>query len=188
MIVARLEIDSSGHVRVAAPNAIIDPAGTTENERADLRARLDAGLAQSWPSVAPLPLEFDGRVFHKPGGVAPQLEWDGAEKRMTMVFYSGNRTAIRVKLDPMQEYNWPKYAVSRPATKTAAHTRAVAATILTPREETVPAASQAAVSAFRVLWKYQVTITPTTTSENFHRNMPSARYFAGFDDHSVKPL
>src|SRR5258705_5135051 len=87
-----------------------------------------------------------------------------------------------------QEYNCPKYAVSRPAIKTAAHTRAVAATTLTPHEETAPAARQEAASRFRVLWKYQVTTTPRTTSENFQRNIPSERYFAGLDDHSVNPL
>ena len=103
MLVARLEIDSGGRLRVAAPNAIIPPAGMSENERAKLRARLATDLAQSWPSVAPLALEFDGRVFHKPGGVAPQLEWDGPDKRMTMVFYSGNRPSVRVKLDAIQD-------------------------------------------------------------------------------------
>ena len=103
MIVARLEIDSGGHVRVAAPNAIIDTPGMSEEDRTDLRSRLETGLVQSWPSVKPLPLEFDGRVFHKPGGVAPQLEWDGAEKRMTMVFYSGNRASVRIRLDPIED-------------------------------------------------------------------------------------
>src|SRR5258707_6971543 len=98
------------------------------------------------------------------------------------------RSAVRAFRGIPQEYSCPKYAVSRPAINTAAHTRAVAATTLTPHEETFPDAFQSAASALRVLSKYTVTTTPRTTSENFHKNMPSERYFAGLDDHSVKPL
>ena len=105
IVVARLEIDSSGAVRVSAPNAITDPSKTSKQERADLRQRLDAGLAQSWPAVAPMPLEFDGHVFHKPGGVAPQMEWDSAGKKMTLVFYSGNRPSLHVPLDSVSEFS-----------------------------------------------------------------------------------
>jgi hypothetical protein len=104
IIVARLEIDSGGHVRVSAPNAITDSAPVTDSERAALHARLQAGLAESWPSVAPLPLVFNGHAFHKPGGVAPQLEWDKAHQRMALVFYSGNRPSIRVGLGAVQNF------------------------------------------------------------------------------------
>ena len=104
MVVARLEIDSAGAVRVSAPNAIADLAGMSENERGDLRERLKSGLDRAWPSVAVLPLEFDGHAFHKPGGVAPQLEWDRAAKRMTMVFYSNNRPSVRVPLEEVTEF------------------------------------------------------------------------------------
>ncbi|HXJ03340.1 MAG TPA: hypothetical protein VNH44_19125 [Micropepsaceae bacterium] len=104
MIVARLQIDGSGHVRVSAPNAITDTAPLSDDDRAALRAKLESGLAASWPSVAPLPLEFDGHAFHKPGGVAPQLEWDKAAKRMTLIFYSGNRRSVRVPLDAVADF------------------------------------------------------------------------------------
>ena len=104
IIVARLEIDSAGQVRVSAPNAITDAAPVSDSERADLHARLESGLALSWPSVAPLPLVFDGHVFHKRGGVAPQLEWDKSARRMILVFYSGNRPSIRVALAPVQTF------------------------------------------------------------------------------------
>jgi hypothetical protein len=95
IIVARLEIAVDGKVRVSAPNAIsqLSPA-----ERIELVRELQARLDVSWPAVAPLPLEFDGSVFRKPGGVAPQLEWDSSRKRMTMVYYSGNRNSVRVAL------------------------------------------------------------------------------------------
>lgn len=104
IIVARLEIDSAGNVRVSAPNAITDAAPVSDGERAVLHTQLQTGLAESWPSVAPLPLVFDGRVFHKRGGVAPQLEWDKAHQRMILVFYSGNRASIRVPLDSVQNF------------------------------------------------------------------------------------
>ena len=104
IIVARLEIDSAGSVRVSAPNAITDAGPLSEGERSVLHERLEAGLAESWPSVAPLPLVFDGRVFHKPGGVAPQLEWDKTAKRMTLVFYSGNRASIHMPLAAVQTF------------------------------------------------------------------------------------
>ena len=104
IVVARLEIDSSGAVRISAPNAITEPGKMSKQELADLRQRLDYGLAQSWSSVGPLPLEFDGHVFHKPGGVAPQLEWDDAGKKMTLVFYSGNRPSLHVPLDSVADF------------------------------------------------------------------------------------
>ena len=105
IIVARLEIDSAGVVRVSAPNATITSADMSKVDRADLRAKLEDGLASSWPSVAPLPLEFDGHAFHKPGGVAPQLEWNASAGRMTLVYYANNRPAIRVALDPVKNFD-----------------------------------------------------------------------------------
>jgi hypothetical protein len=105
VVVARLEIDSSGAVRISAPNASANVTQMSKEERADLRKRLDAGLAQSWSSVGPLPLEFDGHAFHKPGGVAPQLEWDNAGKKMILVFYSGNRASVHVPLDPVANFD-----------------------------------------------------------------------------------
>ena len=105
MIVARLEIDAAGMVRVSAPNAITDRAQPSESDRADLRKRLETGLAVSWGNVEPLSLEFDGHAFRKRGGVAPQLEWDGAEKRMTLIFYSGSRRSVRVPLDSVDEFS-----------------------------------------------------------------------------------
>jgi hypothetical protein len=105
VIVARLEIDSAGHVRVSAPNAISDKQPLSEGDRAELRAKLEDGLASSWSRVVPLPLEFDGHAFHKPGGVAPQLEWDSVSQRMTLIFYSGNRRSVRVPLNVVSDFS-----------------------------------------------------------------------------------
>src|ERR1700730_2662434 len=62
-------------------------------------------------------------------------------------FRTGNWPAV---LMLRQEYSDPKYAVSRPVVKTAAHNREETAASLTPREETVPFASQAAASRLMV--------------------------------------
>jgi hypothetical protein len=107
IIVARLEIASNGKVRVSAPNAITSDSPLSPAERAGLVQQLQTRLAASWSSVEPLPLEFDGHVFRKPGGVAPQLEWDEDRKRMTMVYYSGNRTSVRVALTSVGEFGTP---------------------------------------------------------------------------------
>ena|SRR6185436_10113168 len=105
VIVARLEIDSAGHVRVSAPNAVSDQKPLSDGDRRDLRAKLEDGLSASWPHVAPLPLEFDGHSFHKHGGVAPQLEWDGAKRRMTLIFYSGSRRSVHVPLEAVKDFD-----------------------------------------------------------------------------------
>jgi hypothetical protein len=108
IIVARLEITDNGRVRVSAPNAITSEQPLSPAERASVVQQLQARLAMSWPAVAPLPLEFDGKVFRKPGGVAPQLEWDAERKRMTMIYYSGNRTSVRVALTSVGEFGASK--------------------------------------------------------------------------------
>ncbi len=74
IIVARLEIADNGKIRVSAPNAITGEQPLSPAERASVVQQLQARLATSWPAVEPLPLEFDGQVFRKPGGVAPQLD------------------------------------------------------------------------------------------------------------------
>ena len=107
IIVARLEIAASGSVRVSAPNAITGDSPLSPAERAGLVQQLQTRLAASWSSVKPLPLEFDGSLFRKPGGVAPQLEWDAERKRMTMVYYSGTRSSVRVALTSVGEFGAP---------------------------------------------------------------------------------
>jgi|SRR5215471_7917114 len=106
IIVARLEIASNGSVRVSAPNAITSDAALSSDDKNDLHKKLEDGLAQSWPSVEPLALEFDGKAFRKPGGVAPQLEWDADKKRMSLIFYSANRgrATVRVPLAPVRDF------------------------------------------------------------------------------------
>lgn len=95
MVVARLEIDAKGNVYLSAPDAT-GLSGIADDQRAALKARLSQGLDEAWSAVEPRQLDFDGRVFRKPGGVAPQLEWDGSH--MTAVVYLGMHPAVRVPL------------------------------------------------------------------------------------------
>ncbi len=104
IVAVRLEIDAKGTVRVSAPNAVTDKGNLSPVDRAGIRADLTKRLGQSWNLVQPLPLEFDGEAFRKPGGVAPQLEWDAEHKQMTMIYYSASRPSVRVKLAPVEEF------------------------------------------------------------------------------------
>src|ERR1700681_532717 len=95
---------------------------------------------------------------------------------------------MRAHPSRQRRYKDPRYAVSRPPTVTAAHNKQVAAAILMPREDTVPAASQAATSRLKVLWKYHIATEAMMTRANFVSNITSPRYCAGFVSHSVNPL
>ena len=103
MIVARLEIDADG-VRVSAPNAFMNFAAMSDDQRAAMRANLQYKLAEAWGHVGIMPLDFDGKVFRKPGGVAPQMVWDDEGKQMTLVVYPGVHATIRVPLVPVSEF------------------------------------------------------------------------------------
>ena len=103
LVVTRLEIDSKGNTYLSAPNAT-DIGNASDADRAAIRQRLADGLSVAWGEAQPLQFDFDGRVFRKPGGVAPQLEWNPDEKAMTAVIYLGMRPAIRVPLHFVQAF------------------------------------------------------------------------------------
>jgi hypothetical protein len=107
MIAARLEIVPGGIVRVSAPDAFVDIASMSATDKAQLRDRLEEGLAAAWPQVMPLDLEFDGKVFRKPGGIAPQIAWDKATGQMTLFVYAGTHATIRVPLEPVENFDTP---------------------------------------------------------------------------------
>lgn len=98
LIIARLAIAADGSARVTAPNAFRNYAAMQPFERELVRNELRAELDRSWPHVQPVRFDFDGKVFRKPGGVAPQLEWDDPKKVMTMIFYAGTSPTIRVQM------------------------------------------------------------------------------------------
>ena len=103
MVAARVEIDSKGLVSIAAPNA--EDVGDDENKRAEMRNHLAAGLAQSWDQVEPRLMDFDGRVFRRPNGIAPQMIWEKDKKQMWIVAYLGRKPAIKFLLHPVDDFS-----------------------------------------------------------------------------------
>jgi hypothetical protein len=49
-------------------------------------------------------MDFDGRVFRKPGGVAPQMEWNPDSKKMTVVVYLGMKT-VRIPVHVVKDFS-----------------------------------------------------------------------------------
>lgn len=104
IVVVRLEITTKGDIFLSAPNAT-DVGGVAAEQRPAIRQRLADELAAGWSSVEARPLEFDGRVFRKPGGIAPQLEWNPDTRQMTAVLYFGTRAALRVPLRGVSNFD-----------------------------------------------------------------------------------
>jgi len=109
LIDARVEIGSNGEVRVSAPD-LVNVTADTDDDRAALHQRLAAELADDWDAVEPRPMDYDGHVFRKPGGVAPQLIWDKDSGRMTMVVYIGNRPGMNITLAPVADFDKDPWA------------------------------------------------------------------------------
>lgn len=108
-IAARLEIDGNGAIYVSAPDTL-NGAAASEDERQAIHQRLAQELAGDWGAVEPRRMEFDGKVFRKPGGVAPQLEWNPDTKQMTMIVYPGAQPSVRLSLHAVREFSdnpWP---------------------------------------------------------------------------------
>jgi hypothetical protein len=104
MVAVRLEISDKGDIYLSAPNAV-DIANAPAEERPAMREHLAEELATGWASVEPRPMDFDGRVFRKPGGIAPQMEWNPDSKQMTVVLYFGMHTALRVPLRAVAQFS-----------------------------------------------------------------------------------
>jgi len=82
----------------------------TDDARAGLRQHLADSLAAGWSDVEPRPMDFDGRVFRKPGGVAPQMEWNPDAKQMTVVLYLSTQTTLRVPLRAVSQFSANPFA------------------------------------------------------------------------------
>jgi hypothetical protein len=109
MVAARVAIDDEGYVKIMAPNAEL--IGSDPKARQEMRDNLSSGLLAGWDRIDPRKMEFDGTVFRRPGGVAPQLEWDPQAHRMTMITYLGRGHPIRFKLHAVDDFSddpWPK--------------------------------------------------------------------------------
>jgi hypothetical protein len=109
MVVVRLEISPKGEIYLSAPDAM-DIEGVAEDQKQAMRQRLADGLQASWSDAQPRQLDFDGRIFRKPGGVAPQMEWNPDSKQMTVIVYLGMHPAIRVPMRAVTNFSsnpWP---------------------------------------------------------------------------------
>jgi hypothetical protein len=104
MVDAWLEILPNGTVRVSAPD-LTDIGAPTDEERVLLQARLASQLADGWGEVEPRKFDFDGRVFRKPGGVAPQMEWNPKTRQMKVVFYFGKQHSLRIVMHPVKDFD-----------------------------------------------------------------------------------
>ncbi len=104
MVAARLEIEPNGMVRASAPDASLSP-GASDQDRTNLRQRLAGDLAAAWEDAVPKPMDFDGREFHKPGGIARQMIWDADKKQMTLVLYLGTNPAIYIPMHAVGDFS-----------------------------------------------------------------------------------
>ena len=99
-----IALDSKGDIYLSAPDAT-DIGNAAAEDRAAIRRKLAEGLSVAWGEVQPRQYDFDGRVFRKPGGVAPQLEWNPDQKSMMAVVYLGLRPSIRIPLHPVADFS-----------------------------------------------------------------------------------
>jgi len=109
LVAARVEIGADGQVKVSAPD-LTNAQGAKPERLAQMREQLSADLATAWDTVAPRPFDFDGTTFRKPGGVAPQMEWDKDSNQMTLELYIGANPALPVPLRPVDGFHdnpWP---------------------------------------------------------------------------------
>jgi hypothetical protein len=110
MIAARMEVEADGTVRVSAPD-LSNISAANEDDRVAMRQKLSDGLAAAWSDVAPRKMDFDGKVFRKPGGIAPQMVWNADAKQMTVVVYLGVRPSISIPLRAVSDFSanpWPQ--------------------------------------------------------------------------------
>lgn len=103
MVVAWLEIFPDGKVKVSAPD-ILGVGDVEDDQRRMLHARLAQKLQSNWPLVEKRAMDFDGQVFRKPGGIAPQMEWNPSTREMKLVFYFGLQKSIRIKMRSVSDF------------------------------------------------------------------------------------
>jgi len=103
IVAARMEVTSQEQIYVSAPNAE-NVGGMSADDHAAIRHRLAGGLAAGWDSVTPLKMDFDGKSFRKPDGIAHQAEWDAATQRMTLIVYLDKGDGIRIPLRKVKEF------------------------------------------------------------------------------------
>ena len=109
LIAARLEIAKDGAIYISAPDAL-DVTATDDGDREVIRQKLAMDLAEGWNAVEARRFDFDGKIFRKPGGIAPQLIWDPDTKQMSLIVYPGTQATIRIAMRAVKEFSadpWP---------------------------------------------------------------------------------
>lgn len=104
IVVARMEVTPKEEIFVSAPNAEGISSMSAEDHAA-VRQKLADGLAAGWDSVPPHRMDFDGKDFRKPEGIAPQAEWDAETRRMTLIVYLDKGDGIRIPLRSVKEFS-----------------------------------------------------------------------------------
>lgn len=103
MVVAWLEISPSGDVKVSAPD-YLDPGELSDEQRTSAHRRLVNQLYDDWGNVRARHYDFNGHIFRKPGGFAPQMEWNPATKQMKLVFYFGMQRSMHIPMTQVKEF------------------------------------------------------------------------------------
>ncbi|MGB8600755.1 MAG: hypothetical protein WCD42_01015 [Rhizomicrobium sp.] len=104
MVDARLEILADGTVKLSAPD-ILGAGELSDDERTMLHNRVAEQLEASWSKAPVRRMDFDGKVFRKPGGVAPQMEWNPQTHEMKVVFYFGMQRSIRISMIRVSDFS-----------------------------------------------------------------------------------
>jgi len=104
IVAARMEVTPKEQIFVSAPNAE-NMGSMSEEDHAAVRQKLAEGLAAGWDSVPPHQMDFDGKTFRKPEGIAPQAEWDSAAQRMTLIVYLDKGDGIHIPLHSVKEFS-----------------------------------------------------------------------------------
>jgi len=104
LIVARMEVEADGSVRVSAPD-LTDIGNQNADDREAAREHLTEGLISGWNDVTPRPFDFDGSTFRKPGGIAPQMKWDADQRQITLFVYLGTQPKIDIPLRLVPDFS-----------------------------------------------------------------------------------
>jgi hypothetical protein len=111
MVDAWLEILPNGTVRICAPD-ILDVGDPSQEDRTAMHARLAQDLSDAWGEVKLRTYDFDGHIFRKPGGFAPQMEWNPKKREMKLVFYFGTQKSIHIDMKPVNDFSEDRWAAN----------------------------------------------------------------------------
>ena len=104
IVAARMEVTPKEQIFVSAPNAE-NIGDMSQEDRAAVRRKLADGLAAGWDSLPPHKMDFDGKFFRNPNGIAHQAEWDAAAQRMTLIVYLDKGDGIRIPMHSVKQFS-----------------------------------------------------------------------------------